>query len=317
MALDYSVINEIFTPEERADLKNRSTLHGVWLVVHCWAVIFGAMAVCAYFPNPVTFIVAIAIIGCRQLGFAVLMHDASHGLLSKNTRLNDWLGIWATGQPIASDMRGYRPYHLSHHRNTQQPNDPDLSLSSAYPLSKASFARKMIRDITGQTFWRQRKAQFMAAFGPADAPLLTRLKNFLIKMHEPLIVNGIMLAGLSYLGYWYFYPLLWLLPLATAYQVITRIRNMAEHGCMPDDSDIFRNARTVHATWLMRAFLAPYMVNFHVEHHLMIFVPSYNLPKMHKMLMERGYGEQMEHMERYRDVLKLCIRDTPQQSVAA
>ena len=34
--------------------------------------------------------------------------------------------------------------------------------------------------------------------------------------------------------------------------------------------------------------LAPNRVNFHIEHHLLMTVPIYNLPKMHRLLTERG-----------------------------
>ena len=80
-------------------------------------------------------------------------------------------------------------------------------------------------------------------------------------------------------GHWYLYFALWLLPFLTWQQAITRVRNIAEHAMVPDDNDDFRNARTTKANWLARMTLAPYWVNYHVEHHLMMWIPCYNLPK--------------------------------------
>ena len=37
-------------------------------------------------------------------------------------------------------------------------------------------------------------------------------------------------AGLAAAGYWWLYPVLWLLPLVTWYQLVSRIRNIAEHA---------------------------------------------------------------------------------------
>jgi fatty acid desaturase len=34
--------------------------------------------------------------------------------------------------------------------------------------------------------------------------------------------------------------------------------------------------------------VAPNRVNFHLEHHLLMTVPHYNLPRLHRMLTERG-----------------------------
>ena len=63
--------------------------------------------------------------------------------------------------------------------------------------------------------------------------------------------------------------------------VITRIRNIAEHAVVPDSDDPLRNTRTTKASLLERIFIAPYFVNYHLEHHLLFYVPCYNLPKVH------------------------------------
>ena len=42
------------------------------------------MALFVWWPNPLTFVLAVMVIGARQLGLAILMHDAAHGLLFAN-----------------------------------------------------------------------------------------------------------------------------------------------------------------------------------------------------------------------------------------
>jgi hypothetical protein len=44
-------------------------------------------------------------------------------------------------------LASYRSYHLQHHKFTQQPEDPDLSLSAPFPITKESYTRKAIRDL--------------------------------------------------------------------------------------------------------------------------------------------------------------------------
>ena len=56
----------------------------------------------------------------------------------------------------------------------------------------------------------------------------------------------------------------------------------------------------------MRALIAPYWVNYHVDHHMLIYVPCYNLPKLHALLMAKGYGPHMEIQKNYTDVLRLA-----------
>jgi fatty acid desaturase len=298
--------NERFTPAEMAAVRARSDVTGTLCILHAWVVIAGSMVLFAIWPNPLTFIAAVILIGSRQLGLAILMHDGAHGVLMKTHGWNEWASQWLCAYPVFTDTIPYRHYHLVHHRTTQQPDDPDLHLSAKFPITRASFRRKLIRDITGQTGFKQRRAQITAALGKPGAPFAERFATFRQKLGGPIVANLFLLGVLTALGRWYFYPLFWLLPLLTWQQVITRVRNIAEHAMVPDDNDVFRNARTTYATWWERVLFAPYWVNYHVDHHLLFYVPCYNLPVLHKMLLERGYGQQMEIQSNYLSVWKIA-----------
>ena len=64
----------------------------------------------------------------------------------------------------------------------------------------------------------------------------------------------------------------------------------ALHGLAltPDADDPLGNTRTTPARWWERLLVAPNRVNYHLEHHLLMTVPHYNLPRMHALLRERG-----------------------------
>ena len=293
--------------EEIARLRRRSQWRSIWMILHAWGVVFAAMAMFVAWPNPLTFLLAVMLIGARQLGMAILVHDAAHGALFRNRKLNDWVSDWLLAFPVLTDTKAYRAYHLEHHKYVQQPKDPDIGLSAPFPITKSSFRRKLWRDVTGRTGLKQRRAQIRAAIGAPGLPWGARLALFRQKMGGMLIVNLLLFGGLSVIGYWYLYPLLWVAPLLTYYQVITRIRNIAEHAMVPDNDDDFRNARTTHANWLMRAFLAPYFVNYHLEHLLMMFVPCYRLPRVREAFLSKGLGPRMEYRPGYRSVLGLAV----------
>ena len=55
----------------------------------------------------------------------------------------------------------------------------------------------------------------------------------------------------------------------------------------PDFNDPLRNTRTTRANFLERLFIAPYYVNYHLEHHLLFYVPCYNLPRVHRILCRK------------------------------
>jgi fatty acid desaturase len=308
VALDVRRIpaRDLISPADLARLRQRSTWRGCALIAHAWGIIFGSIALVALLPNPVTWILAILLIGSRQLGLAILMHEGAHGCFSANAAGNLALSQWLCAYPIFADTVAYRRYHLAHHAHTQQHDDPDLPLSAPFPITKASYRRKFWRDLSGRTGYQQRKAQLLNALGDPAWPLARRLRHFGERLGPQLVANGVLFAGLSLAGVWWAYPLLWLLPLLTWTMVITRIRNIAEHAVVPDSDDPLRNTRTTKAGFFERAFIAPYFVNYHLEHHLMMYVPCYNLPKVHAVLMQGPHAARMEVQSGYLSVLRMA-----------
>ncbi|CAN5116401.1 fatty acid desaturase family protein [soil metagenome] len=299
--------SDLFEPEDWAPFRARSAWKGPLLVVHAWGVI--ALAVVAGIHWPILIPVCVMIVGTRQLGLAILMHEAAHGVLAKEARLNDWLGHWLCAVPIGASLSAYRPYHLSHHRFAQQAEDPDLMLSAPFPVSRASLRRKIIRDLTGQTFFKQRvllplaisRAGSRASSAAHDYEAIVTGRSVL----PFVLVNLAILTGFAFAGVWWAYFALWLLPMATWFPMVTRLRNIAEHACVEGAAtDPFRAARTTRAAGWERALIAPYWVNFHAEHHLFMWTPCYNNPKVHRLLKENGYLDRMEVAPGYLSVLR-------------
>ena len=297
---------DLLTDDQLIEVRTKSSWKGIALIAHAWALIFGAIALVAWWPNPLTWLLAVAIIGSRQLGLSILMHDGAHGSLAEGEKLNLWLSQWLCAYPVFAETRAYRRYHLKHHAHTQQDDDPDLVLSAPFPVTEKSYRRKFIRDITGQTGYQQRKAQLLNAFGEPSWPLSRRLQSFRKTLGPQFLVNGILFAGLALAGVWWAYPLLWLVPMLTWMMVITRIRNIAEHAAVPDSNDPLRNTRTTRANMLERLFVAPYYVNYHLEHHLLFYVPCYNLPRIHDILSRGPHAGRMEVQPGYLAVLRLA-----------
>lgn len=155
---------ELFTPEEWRAVTRVSPWRGAWLIAHGWLSTAAIIAGALWLGHWLVFIPALFLIGGRQLGLAILMHDAAHGLTHPKRRINNFAGEWLSGAAVGSDLQSYRAYHLTHHRYTQQAEDPDLGLSAPFPTSRNSLSRKFIRDLTGQTFAKQRSSQFAMAW---------------------------------------------------------------------------------------------------------------------------------------------------------
>ncbi|MEE8580328.1 MAG: fatty acid desaturase family protein [Myxococcota bacterium] len=282
--------SELISREEIDELLRRSDGQAWLIVLTNWALVLAAMAMVAIWPNPLTVIVALFAIGARQLGCAVIMHDASHRALFSSRRLNDWVGSWLAAYPVWSDLHTYRPYHLKHHAKTWTEEDPDLRLATAFPVTGASLRRKIWRDLSGQTGIKF--ARFSAKRDFGEGPWRERIRRALgsERFRGMLITNAALLGLLSAFGQPALY-LLWVGAYLTTNTLVTRIRAIAEHSMVPDPADELRNTRTTLVSWWERCFLAPNFVNYHLEHHLLMTVPPYNLPKLHRLLRERGVLE--------------------------
>jgi fatty acid desaturase len=270
-----------------------------------WALVAAAFALVAWRPNPLTVVVALFVIGARQLGLAILMHDAAHRALFRSRWLNDWAGNWLCAYPVWSDLRPYRPYHLQHHAKTWTEDDPDLALATPFPISRDSMRRKIWRDLSGQTGWKRFRATLRRDLGRSRGRVQRTFDAGIEALHGVVLTNAILLGILALAGHPALY-LLWAGAWLTSYSLVMRIRSIAEHAMTPDPADELRNTRTTLARWWERLLIAPNYVNYHLEHHLLMTVPHYNLPRMHRMLRDRGVLTDACVARGYRDVLALA-----------
>ncbi len=274
------------------DADERRTLHQTnalrsWLSFAVnWVIIAAAFALVGWAPNPLTVVLAIFVIGARQLGCAILMHEAAHRSLFRSRELNDWAGNWLAAYPVWLDVAPYRSYHLKHHKHTWTDLDPDLALAMPFPITPRSFGRKVWRDLSGQTGWKRAVATYKRDLGKSRGKV-KRDGSGWSAFRGVVLTNALLLGALALTGHAELY-LLWVVAWFTTFSLVLRIRSIAEHAMIDDPADPLGNTRTTIASWWERLLLAPNRVNYHLEHHLMMAVPHYNLPRMHEMLRARG-----------------------------
>jgi len=302
MAKDYKPQDLLSKEQIKIIRKKRDWINVVSISMN-WLQIIAAMALFFYFPNVLTFLLSVIVIGSRQFALAVLAHDGAHNLLFSNEKINDFVSQWFCAFPLFSDNRPYRPYHLAHHRFTESENDPDISLSAPFPITKASFRRKVIRDLTGQTGFRRYSIALKSIFSSEADDFKGKIIKISDKISGFFISNLVIFSLISIFSHWSIYFLLWWIPAFTYYSLIVRIRNIAEHSVTPGDTNL-NNTRTTKASLLTRYLLVPHHVNFHLEHHLFTNCPWYNLPKVHEMLKGEPLRDKMCIEESYFSVLR-------------
>ncbi len=291
--------------DQKAQILAKRKLMGFFLIIHCWACVGLSMYVAVVSSNVIIILIAMVLIGSRQQALLVLMHEAAHGNLFKNKFLNKWCSQVFCAYPVLGDMKLYQNYHAKHHAWTQTEKDPDLLLTKHYPVSLTSMLRKFARDISGVTGVRQIRDRLVDLLDNPDVSTVDKVNNLWRNIGGGVSINFMcfcvfLVSGLGWAYFW-----LWLVPLLTWHQVVLRVRNIAEHALLTENSkNVFRQARTTIASGLERILIAPYWVNYHLEHHLFPTAPCYNLPQVRAFLIENGFEKDLETEESYLAVLK-------------
>ena len=308
-------LSDLFTREEIAQLTSRSDAMGAWAVLSTWAVIAACFALLAVWPNPLTFVLAVIVLGGRQLALAILAHEAAHRSLFRTPWLNEVVGDWICARPIWNDVPRYREHHLRHHTHTGTDRDPDMSLVRPLPVTRRSLIKKCLRDLSGQTGLRRMAAQFLMEIGvfkytvAAEVERLPQqgrgpldyLRDGLRNMSGFLLAQLAIAAVLAACGVLWVYAA-WAVAYLTTFSLFIRVRSMAEHACTEESPDMFRNTRSTRAGFIARWTVAPWNVNLHLEHHVMASVPWFRLPQMHALMRARGAAPELPT---YGDVLRL------------
>jgi len=266
-------------PELRAhlrqipDVRNAVTVLGAWLQIA--AVIGGAVWIDRWWAWPIAFV----LMGRSFALLLILGHEAAHRLLFSPRRLNDGVGRWLLAAPGFVPFDQYRRSHMAHHRDEMGPEEPDLGLYLGYPISRASFRRKLTRDAVGISGWKNLRPLLRGVTRTASRRTALSI----------LGVQLVILAGFAAAGWPQLYLLLWLGPWMTSWRVTNRLRAIAEHGGMIRSGDRRETTHLVRQTWLPRFLMVPYNTGWHLAHHVDAGIPWRNLPRLHAELEAAGW----------------------------
>lgn len=311
--------NDLFSRDEIATLIERSDGRGALAVLVSWALIVASFAALVRFPHPITFVVAVVVIGGRQLGLAVLMHEAAHGTLFRTRLLNDVVTDWLCARPVFTDVARYRKHHLSHHAHAGTDQDPDRDLVTPFPVTRASLTRKLVRDLTGISGLKRTLGIALMDCGLLEYNVsgtarrlpyrgaFFHVRTLLRNAGPAILTNAAMFAALALLGHAWVYSA-WVVAYLTTYGAFIRVRSMAEHACTPGGRDARDHTRTTYAGWFARLTVSPHSVGYHLEHHLLPTVPYFRLAAMHDELLAREAVPPSAIAQSYSEVLAMMSR---------
>ena len=252
-------VSDWLSRDEISELMTLSNTKACWEVLKNWLWIISAFALVYFSPNIISYIIALFIIGGKQLGCSIIMHDCSHYALFKTKQQNIILGNILGAYPVFHNLEDYRPYHLGHHNRTGQEDDPDINLTIGYPTNQLSLLRKFARDLLGITgiknffgLWAMHLGYIEFSLAgvikkPNKGPSLSQMIFNLVKKGIGPILGQIIIIGpLLIINAAELYAL-WILALFTTYNFSLRVRSMAEHSIVPNNLDNYTNVRTTYA----------------------------------------------------------------------
>lgn len=269
-------------------------------VMQTLGIIAAAAALPQVMPHPLVYAACVLVMASQQHALAILAHEAVHYRLYNNRLVNDIFGKLA-GWMISVSMLNYRIVHRLHHNHLYQPIDPDLALQAGYPRGKSYLIKRLLKDVLGLTTIKN-YAYFYGLPGSntASAKDSKRTRQLIDDTSSALkhaasrdriiaaLFQVVVLAVAIATGWWFEYLVLWLLPLLTIFQGLLRFRALAEHGAVPDTSDVRTATRTTMASWWSRWLVFPHNVNYHLAHHLYPSIPHYRLKEAHRALEKAG-----------------------------
>ncbi|MEC3912306.1 fatty acid desaturase family protein [Sphingobium sp. CR2-8] len=275
-----------------------------------WVIIIAAGAIAIQVDRIPVYLLAAIVIGSRIQCLAVMMHDACHGLLFSNRRVNDFIGDILVSYPLMMSIHLYRANHMVHHRYTNTLRDYDYRVQRKdpdqhFPKSRMGMVWLLVRSLTGLNYYRVARA------GRVWAPIANfhNPRRFGFDYRLSLRLRYVVWAVLVY-GLILWSPFRWqilglfMIPLFIWANVFNRIRATAEHNGVADEQEL-NGTRTVIPTWLDRFLIAPLNVSYHLEHHLFPSVPWHNLRRLHMHLMaDPAYAAQAHVTQSYWGVVK-------------
>ena len=266
-------------PALRAQLRRIPNLRNAVSVVGVLIQSFGVIALAVWLDHPLAWVAAFLLMGRAFALYAILAHEAAHRLLFSKRWANDGIGRWVLAYPAFVPFDAYRRSHFAHHRDELGPDEPDLALYARYPVTRASWRRKLTRDAVGNSGWKNLKGLLLAVRSSTARPIALRI----------LGVQVVLVLGFALVGRPELYLFLWLAPWMTVWRVLNRLRAVAEHGGMTRSPDRRQTTHHVEQHRTARFWIAPFNTGWHLAHHVDMGIPFRHLPALHDELVAAGW----------------------------
>lgn len=257
-------------------------------------VLFVALA--AWFPGPLTFILAFFVVTSGMGVLIHLSHESQHSALLRNKRWNDWVGAWLCAYPLGSIYGASRAVHMAHHKYLNTSVDPDRHFHIEQDKSTpGAFLWYLVRLLLGGQLWTSIVVNgfLRGRAGTASSDSAEAKVVLLPRRRYPEVFNLVPVQAIIFAlfwvgtGKWWMYFALWLLPIFTLGTLLGYIRGFIDHARLASDDEEKSEGRLISVprpSLVDQMFFTGLDFHFHAEHHFFPSVPHYYLPRLHKLL---------------------------------
>jgi fatty acid desaturase len=265
---------------ELATLRVRDRV-GNWVFLSLtWVVIIGAFAAAGLHTRWWTVVLAFLVISAQQQSLLNVEHDCIHASFTRDKKRDQLIGIALCASPCGSPWHATRARHLAHHRLITTPEDPDHALhDTADKASKWALVRYFGLGLLGGY-----AVMVLLSGAPSTVGRSEKIRDLRNLVISQLVIWG---ATWAAFGDWWLYLVVWVLPLVTLTTVCHLIRSFIEHAVLTDERPAHDNLLvSITSNPVELAFLAPFNMNYHAEHHLYPAVPARRLPDVRVALAD-------------------------------
>jgi fatty acid desaturase len=218
--------------------------------------------------------------------YQFLLHEACHGTLFKNRKINDFFGF-ICGVLAGYDFISYRINHMKHHKFLGTDQDPENgnfinSAKSEFQILIRSF---LLVDFCKLFFSNMLQKGSSQSNEKSTKKNISKLSSFFLYSFVALIYSNSMTEIFLFI-------LVMLFSIGSLTFLINRYRGIKEHPLNKPNLSQFQYTVSHYKGSLINTIIAPFNFNFHLEHHLFPEVSSIYYPKINKYLIDK-YGKEI------------------------